>query len=214
VMISGRPPTRAVDFPTWSTRLLRAGRNSFAAAMAGKWVVSKEYFNQTKSNLKSYLVGSVYADEQDDVFDVAMRGVRADSDKSPGDSQYRNPGCQEQKSHGQWRQDVFYLHVCCYVALGWSWEHAVGLCSGSGRIVAKPGCPLMGLIRGRAGATAQRRSSWLQSQHGSASDWGSGVPISTRGTQKQKNSRLVERICREAGCGGGDGAGTGTSFPT
>ena len=42
-------------------------------------VVSKEYFNQTKPNLKSYLVGSGYADQQDDAFDVAMRGVRADS---------------------------------------------------------------------------------------------------------------------------------------
>ena len=42
-------------------------------------VVSKEYFNQTKPNLKSYLVGSGYADEQDDAVDVAMRGVRADS---------------------------------------------------------------------------------------------------------------------------------------
>ena len=42
-------------------------------------VVSKEYFNQTKPNLKTYLVGAGYADEQDDVFDVAMRGVRSDT---------------------------------------------------------------------------------------------------------------------------------------
>jgi prevent-host-death family protein len=41
-------------------------------------VVSKEYFNQTKPNLKSYLVGSGYADEQVDAFDVAMRSVRTD----------------------------------------------------------------------------------------------------------------------------------------
>jgi len=42
-------------------------------------VVSREYFEQTRPNLKSYLVGSGYADEQDDAFDVAMRGVRSDS---------------------------------------------------------------------------------------------------------------------------------------
>lgn len=42
-------------------------------------VVSKEYFEQTKPNLKSYLARSGYADEQDDAFDVAMRGIRTDT---------------------------------------------------------------------------------------------------------------------------------------
>lgn len=42
-------------------------------------VVSKEYFDQTKPNLKSYLVGSGYADEQEDAFDVAIRNVRTDT---------------------------------------------------------------------------------------------------------------------------------------
>ncbi len=42
-------------------------------------VVSREYFNQTKPNLKSYLLGAGYADEQDDAFDEAMQGVRSDS---------------------------------------------------------------------------------------------------------------------------------------
>lgn len=41
-------------------------------------VVSREYFDQTKPNLKSYLVGSGYADEHEDAFDVAMREVRSD----------------------------------------------------------------------------------------------------------------------------------------
>jgi hypothetical protein len=42
-------------------------------------VISQENFNQTKPSLKSYLIGSGYADEQDDAFDVAMRSVRVDS---------------------------------------------------------------------------------------------------------------------------------------
>jgi prevent-host-death family protein len=41
-------------------------------------VVSREYFEDTKPNLKSYLVGSGYADEGDDAFDIAMRGVRTE----------------------------------------------------------------------------------------------------------------------------------------
>lgn len=42
-------------------------------------VISREYFEQTKPNLKTYLVGSGYADERDDAFDIAMRDVRSDS---------------------------------------------------------------------------------------------------------------------------------------
>jgi prevent-host-death family protein len=41
-------------------------------------VVSREYFDQNKPNLKSYLSASGYADSEDDAFDVAIRGVRND----------------------------------------------------------------------------------------------------------------------------------------
>ena len=41
-------------------------------------VISREYFEETKPNLKSYLLGAGYADEQDDAFDIALRGVRTD----------------------------------------------------------------------------------------------------------------------------------------
>jgi len=41
-------------------------------------VVSREYFEHTKPNLKSYLLSSGYAGEEDDAFDIAMRGVRSD----------------------------------------------------------------------------------------------------------------------------------------
>ena len=41
-------------------------------------VVSKEYFEETKPNLESYLVTSGYAESEDDVFDIAMRGLRSD----------------------------------------------------------------------------------------------------------------------------------------
>jgi hypothetical protein len=33
---------------------------------------------ETKPNLKSYLVTSGYADSEEDAFDIAMRGVRSD----------------------------------------------------------------------------------------------------------------------------------------
>lgn len=41
-------------------------------------MVSREYFQQTKPNLKSYLLNAGYASDEDDAFDVAMRGVRSD----------------------------------------------------------------------------------------------------------------------------------------
>lgn len=41
-------------------------------------VVSREYFEQTKPNLKSYLLNAGYAGDEDDAFDVAMREVRSD----------------------------------------------------------------------------------------------------------------------------------------
>lgn len=54
------------------------GRPQFVRRRDGREVVvvSREYFEETKPNLKSYLVGSGYAGEGDDAFDVAMRGVR------------------------------------------------------------------------------------------------------------------------------------------
>lgn len=41
-------------------------------------VVSREYFEETKPNLKSYLVGSGYAGKGDDAFHVAMQGARTE----------------------------------------------------------------------------------------------------------------------------------------
>jgi prevent-host-death family protein len=41
-------------------------------------LVSREYFEKTKPNLKSYLLSSGYADDQDDAFDIAMREVRTE----------------------------------------------------------------------------------------------------------------------------------------
>jgi prevent-host-death family protein len=57
------------------------GRPQFVRRRDGREVVvvSKEYFEDTKPNLKSYLVDSGYADEGDDAYDIAMRGVRTES---------------------------------------------------------------------------------------------------------------------------------------
>lgn len=54
------------------------GRPQFVRRRDGREVViiSKEYFEETKPNLKSYLGGSGYAEPEDDAFDIAMRGVR------------------------------------------------------------------------------------------------------------------------------------------
>jgi prevent-host-death family protein len=56
------------------------GRPQFVRRRDGREVVvvSKEYFEETKRDLKSYLANSAYADSQDDAFDVAIRGVRRD----------------------------------------------------------------------------------------------------------------------------------------
>jgi len=56
------------------------GRPQFVRRRDGREVVvvSKEYFEETKPNLKSYLATSGYADSEDDAFDVAIRGVRRD----------------------------------------------------------------------------------------------------------------------------------------
>jgi prevent-host-death family protein len=56
------------------------GRPQFVRRRDGREVVvvSKEYFEETKPNLKSYLINSGYADSEDDAFDIAMRSVRTD----------------------------------------------------------------------------------------------------------------------------------------
>ncbi len=56
------------------------GRPQFVRRRDGREVVvvSREYFEETKPNLKSYLTSSGYADPDDDAFDVAMRSVRTD----------------------------------------------------------------------------------------------------------------------------------------
>ncbi len=56
------------------------GRPQFVRRRDGREVVvvSREYFEETKPSLKSYLVGSGYAGEEEDAFDLAMRGVRTE----------------------------------------------------------------------------------------------------------------------------------------
>jgi prevent-host-death family protein len=56
------------------------GRPQFVRRRDGREVVvvSKEYFEDTKPTLKSYLLGAGYADEGDDAFDFAMRDVRTE----------------------------------------------------------------------------------------------------------------------------------------
>lgn len=56
------------------------GRPQFVRRRDGREVVivSREYFEQTRPNLKSYLVDSGYADDADDAFDIAMRGIRTE----------------------------------------------------------------------------------------------------------------------------------------
>ena len=41
-------------------------------------LVSREYFDRTKPNLKTYLLSAGYAEAEDDAFDVAMRHVRTE----------------------------------------------------------------------------------------------------------------------------------------
>jgi prevent-host-death family protein len=57
-----------------------AGNPQFIRRRDGREVVlvSLEYFEKTKPNLKSYLLSSGYADAADDAFDVAMSGVRTE----------------------------------------------------------------------------------------------------------------------------------------
>jgi prevent-host-death family protein len=57
------------------------GQSQFIRRRDGREVVvvSREYFENTKPSLKSYLLTAGYADEDDDAFDVALRGARQDS---------------------------------------------------------------------------------------------------------------------------------------
>ena len=41
-------------------------------------VVSKEYFERTRPNLKTFLLTSGYADEEEDAFDRAMKEIRTE----------------------------------------------------------------------------------------------------------------------------------------
>lgn len=41
-------------------------------------VVSKEYFERTRPNLKTFLLTQGYAAEEDDAFDRAMKDIRAE----------------------------------------------------------------------------------------------------------------------------------------
>lgn len=56
------------------------GKPQFIRRRDGREVVlvSREYFEETKPNLKTYLLSSGYAEEEDDAFDVAMRGIRTE----------------------------------------------------------------------------------------------------------------------------------------
>jgi prevent-host-death family protein len=57
------------------------GEPQFIRRRDGREVVliSREYFEKSKPNLKSYLLSAGYAGEQDDAFDVAMRDARTAS---------------------------------------------------------------------------------------------------------------------------------------
>jgi PHD/YefM family antitoxin component YafN of YafNO toxin-antitoxin module len=55
-----------------------AGRPQFIRRRDGHEVVlvSRDYFDRTKPNLKAYLLGAGYAEEQSDAFDAALREAR------------------------------------------------------------------------------------------------------------------------------------------
>lgn len=55
------------------------GRPQFVQRPDGREavVVSREYFEQTKPNLKSFLLNAGYAADEDDAFDAALREVRS-----------------------------------------------------------------------------------------------------------------------------------------
>ena len=57
------------------------GRPQYIRRRDGREVVlvSKEYFEKTKPNLKTYLLSARYAGDQDDEFDAAMHGISSGS---------------------------------------------------------------------------------------------------------------------------------------
>ncbi len=58
------------------------GNPQFIRRRAGREVVvvSLEYFERTKPNLKGYLLSAGYAPEEEDAFDIAMRTVRSEGE--------------------------------------------------------------------------------------------------------------------------------------
>lgn len=58
-----------------------AGKPQFIRRRDGREVVviSREYFERTKPNLKGYLLASGYAGDEEDAFDRALRGLRSSS---------------------------------------------------------------------------------------------------------------------------------------
>ena len=56
-----------------------AGKPQYIRRRDGQEVVlvSKDYFDRTKANLKTYLLSAGYAEEGDDEFDIALSGVRS-----------------------------------------------------------------------------------------------------------------------------------------
>jgi prevent-host-death family protein len=55
-----------------------AGQPQFIRRRDGREVVlvSRDYFEQTRPNLKSYLLGAGYAEDEGDAFDAALREAR------------------------------------------------------------------------------------------------------------------------------------------
>lgn len=55
-----------------------AGRPQFIRRRDGHEVVivSRDYFDQTKPNLKTYLLSAGYAEDEDDAFDAALRKAK------------------------------------------------------------------------------------------------------------------------------------------
>jgi prevent-host-death family protein len=58
-----------------------SGKPQFIRRRDGREVVlvSREYFERTKANLRNYLLSAGYAGAEEDAFDAAMRLTRADT---------------------------------------------------------------------------------------------------------------------------------------
>jgi prevent-host-death family protein len=64
-----------------------AGQPQFIRRRDGREVVvvSREYFELTRPNLKTYLLAAGYAGDEDDAFDRALRTVRRDGEPMFGE---------------------------------------------------------------------------------------------------------------------------------